>query len=75
MKTATPLLISLVEAGFQLSLTQEDVVSLIREGELVALNIRGQILLEYRSLLTFTGRAKQNRIRSFAELQHTDVHV
>jgi hypothetical protein len=42
MKTSTPLLVSLAEASFQLSLPQEDIVSLIREDELIALTGRGE---------------------------------
>lgn len=75
MKTATPLLVSLAEAGFQLSLPQEDIVSLIRDGELIAMSVRGQILVEYQSLITFTRRARRNRDRSLAALQPAGVHA
>ena len=75
MKTATPLLISLAEAGYQLSLPQSDIVSLIRDGELVALSVRGQILVEYQSLISFTRRAKRNRDRTVAQLEPRGVSV
>lgn len=60
MKTATPLLVSLAEAGFQLSLPEEDIIALIRKGDLIAVKVRGQILIIYDSLTAFTRRAKRN---------------
>jgi len=60
MKTANPLLISLTEAGFQLSLPEKDIVALIRCGDLVAVRVRGQVLVVYESLTAFTRRAKRN---------------
>jgi hypothetical protein len=62
MKTANPLLVSLAEAGFQLSLPQEEIIALIREDELVAVKVRGQILVAYNSLVAFTRRAKRNGV-------------
>ena len=62
MKTAKPLLVSLTEAEFQLSLPRKDVIALIREGDLVAVNVRGQILVAFDSLVEFTRRAKRNRV-------------
>lgn len=53
------MLVSLEEAAFQLSLQKEDVVALIREGELVAVKVRGQVLVVYDSLTAFTRRAKR----------------
>lgn len=75
MKTATPLLVSVAEAGFQLSLPQEDIVSLIRDGELVALSVRGQVLVEYQSLVSFTRRARRNRDQALAALQPAGAHA
>jgi hypothetical protein len=60
VKTANPLLVSLAEAGFQLSLPQEDVITLVRDGDLVAVKIRGQVLVVYESLTAFTRRARRN---------------
>ena len=60
MKTANPLLVTLAETGFQLSLPEEDIVALIREGNLVAVKVRGQVLVVYDSLIEFTRRAKRN---------------
>jgi hypothetical protein len=60
MKTANPLLVSLAEAGFQLSLPKEDVAALIRTGDLVTVKVRGQVLVVYESLTAFTRRAKRN---------------
>jgi excisionase family DNA binding protein len=60
MKTANPLLISVAEASFQLSLSEEDVVALIREGDLVAVKVRGQVLVLYDSLIAFTRRARRH---------------
>jgi hypothetical protein len=60
MKTANPLLVSLTEAGFQLSLPENDIIALVRDGDLVAVKVRGQILIPYESLTVFTRRAKRN---------------
>ncbi|HET6143879.1 MAG TPA: hypothetical protein VFE02_10240 [Candidatus Acidoferrales bacterium] len=60
MKTANPLLVSLTEAGFQLSLPEKDILALVRDGELVAVKVCGQILVPYESLTAFTRRAKRN---------------
>jgi len=60
MKTANPLLVSLTEAGFQLSLPEKDIIALMRDGELVAVKVRGQVLVVYESLTAFTRRAKRN---------------
>lgn len=59
MRTDKPLLISIAETSFQLSLPQEDVEALIRDGELVAVKIKGQVLVVYDSLNAFTRRAKK----------------
>lgn len=61
MRTDWPLLVSITEAGFQLSLAEKDILALIRDGELVAVKIRGEILVVYDSLTAFTRRAQQNR--------------
>lgn len=60
MRTANPLLVSLAEASFQLSLPQQDVIALIRDGDLVAVRVRGQVLVVFESLTAFTRRAKRN---------------
>jgi len=59
MKTANPLLVSLVEAGFQLSLPEEDIIALVRDGDLIAVKVRDQVLVAYDSLVAFTRRAKR----------------
>ena len=66
MKTANPLLVSLAEAGFQLSLPEKDITALIHDGEIVAVNVRGQVLVAYDSLVAFTRRAKRQRASSEA---------
>ena len=60
MKTATPLLISLEEAAFQLSISKEEVGALIRERELTAVKVCDKVLVVYDSLLAFTRRVKRN---------------
>jgi hypothetical protein len=60
MRTATPLLVSLAEAGFQLSLPEKDIIALARNGDLVAVKVREQVLVVYESLTAFTRRAKRN---------------
>jgi hypothetical protein len=60
-RTANPLLISLAETSFQLSLPGEDVAALIRAGDLTAVQVRGQVLVVYNSLLEFTRRAKRQK--------------
>lgn len=64
MKTAKPLLVSIAEASFQLSLSADEIDALIRDGELAALNVRGQILVEYQTLVSFTRRARRSRVRA-----------
>jgi hypothetical protein len=61
MRTDKPLLISIPEAGFQLSLPQGEIAALIRDGELVALRARGHLLVVYDSLTAFTRRAQRSR--------------
>lgn len=60
MRTDKPLLVSIPEAGYQLSLPSDEIASLIRDGELVAVKIRGQVLVLYDSLIAFTRRARRN---------------
>jgi hypothetical protein len=60
MKTANPLLVSLAEAEFQLSLPEKDIIALIRDGDLIAVRVRGQVLVVYESLTAFTKRARRN---------------
>lgn len=59
IKTAVPLLVSITEAAFQLSLPKEDVLSLISDGELTSVAIRGQVLIPYESLRLIARRAKR----------------
>jgi hypothetical protein len=59
MRPDKPLLVSIIEASFQLSLPQEEIIALIRDGELVAVKVRGQVLVVYDSLTAFTRRARQ----------------
>jgi hypothetical protein len=60
MRTDKPLLVSIAEASFQLSLPNEDIAALIQGGELVAVKVRAQVLVSYDSLTAFTRRAKRN---------------
>ncbi len=60
MRTDKPLLVSVAEASFQLSLAKEEIAALIRDGELVAVNFKGQVLVVYDSLTAFTHRARRN---------------
>lgn len=60
MRTDKPLLVSIAEAGFQLSLPNNEIAALIRDGELVAVKVRGQVLVVYESLTAFTRRARRN---------------
>jgi hypothetical protein len=62
MKTATPLLVSLPETTYQLGLPKEDIAALIRDGELVAVRVRGQVLVVYESLISFTRRVKRSGV-------------
>ena len=62
MRTDKPLLVSIAEASFQLSLPDGDIAALIRDGELVAVKVRGQILVAYDSLISFTRRARRNSL-------------
>jgi excisionase family DNA binding protein len=64
MKTATPLLVSLDEAAFQLSISREEVGALIRERELTAVMVCDKVLVAYDSLLAFTRRVKRNNMVS-----------
>jgi hypothetical protein len=60
MKTANPLLVSLAEAEFQLSLPGKDIIALIRAGDLIAVKVRGQVLVVYESLTAFMRRARRH---------------
>jgi excisionase family DNA binding protein len=60
MRTDKPLLVSIAEASFQLSLPNEEIVALIRDGELLAVKVRDQVLVVYDSLTAFTRRARRN---------------
>jgi excisionase family DNA binding protein len=60
LRTDKPLLISIAEACFQLSLPRDEVAALIRDGELVAVKVRDQVLVVYDSLTAFARRARRN---------------
>jgi len=60
MRTDKPLLVSIAEASFQLSIPKEEIGALIRDGELVAVKVRDQVLVVYDSLTAFTRRARRN---------------
>jgi len=62
MRTDYPLLVSLGEASFQLSVPEEDVVALIREGDLTAVKVRDHVLVAYDSLRAFMRRAKRQKL-------------
>jgi hypothetical protein len=62
MRTDKPLLVSIAETSFQLSLPEQEITGLIRDGELVAVRVRGQVLVVYDSLTAFTRRARRNSI-------------
>jgi len=61
VKTAYPLLVSIAECEFQLSLPKEDIAALIRGGDLTAVKVRDQILVVYESLVAFTRRVKRQK--------------
>jgi len=60
VRTDKPLLVSIAEASFQLSLPNDEIAVLIRDGELVAVTVREQVLVVYDSLTAFTRRARRN---------------
>ncbi|HEY4818321.1 MAG TPA: hypothetical protein VIH67_12895 [Candidatus Acidoferrum sp.] len=60
MRTDKPLLVSIAEASFQLSLPNDEIAALIRDGQLVAVKVRDQVLVVYDSLAAFTRRARRN---------------
>lgn len=60
MRTDKPLLVSVAEASFQLSLPKEEIAALIRDGELVAVKVKDQVLVVYDSLTAFTRRVRRN---------------
>jgi hypothetical protein len=59
MRTDKPLLVSIAEAGFQLSLPEQEIADLIREGELVVVKVKDQVLVVFDSLTAFTRRARR----------------
>lgn len=61
------MLVSLAEAGFQLSLPEEEITALIRGGDLVAVKVRGQVLVVYESLTAFTRRATRHKVVVYPE--------
>jgi hypothetical protein len=56
--TAKPLLISIGEACFQLSLLPEEVATLIENGDIATVQVCQRTLVVYESLKTFIGRRK-----------------
>lgn len=60
MRIDKPLLVSVPESSFQLSLPEEEIAALIRDGELVAVKVKGQVLIVYDSIVAFTRRARRN---------------
>jgi excisionase family DNA binding protein len=60
LRTDKPLLVSVAEASFQLSLPNEEIAALVRDGELVAVKVRDQVLIVYDSLTAFTRRARRS---------------
>ena len=62
MRTDNPLLVSLGEARFQLTVTEEDVLALIRDGDLTGVRVRGHLLVTYDSLRAFVRRAKRQKL-------------
>lgn len=66
LRTDKPLLVSVAEASFQLSLPNEEIAALIRDDELVAVRVRDKVLVVYDSLTAFARRAQRNNV---AELE------
>jgi hypothetical protein len=60
MRTDKPLLVSIAEASFQLSLPNEEIAALIRDGELIAVKVRDEVLVVYDSLTALTRRARRS---------------
>ena len=51
----------MAEAGFQLSLPEQDVAELVRAGELLMVRVRGQDLIIYEGLLAFIRRMRRHK--------------
>lgn len=62
MRTDKPLLVSIGEAEFQLSLSNDDVVELIRDGDLTAVKVCDHVLVTYDSLVAFMRKAKREKV-------------
>lgn len=63
VKTSQPLLVDFAEAEFQLTLPEPDIRKLIRDGEILAVDIYGETRIVYESLAAFARRAKRrNRV-------------
>ncbi len=60
MNTANPLLVSLDETAFQLSISKEEVAQLIRDHDLTAVQVLDKALVTYDSIVAFTRRVKRN---------------
>ncbi len=55
-------MIPIEEAAFQLSLPEEEILPLVRAGEITAVRVRGRFLLIYDSLVAFARReGRRNR--------------
>jgi excisionase family DNA binding protein len=62
MKPGYPLMITFDEACNQIGLSAEDVAALIKDGELVAVKVRGKTLVFYESVVAFARRARRNAV-------------
>jgi len=69
MKTDRPLLVSLDEAAFQLSLPRQEIAALVRDGDITAVKVREQVLVVFESLIAFTRRAKRHSEGEMRELR------
>jgi hypothetical protein len=59
MKTDRPLLVSLAEASFQLSLPVADIEELVASGDLISVLVRGQRLIVFESLTALVRRKRK----------------
>ena len=57
MRTDFPILVSLAEAAFQLSLPEEEIAAMVADGTLAAVEARGQTRVIYESLIAYARRA------------------
>jgi hypothetical protein len=67
MRTDVPILVSPEEASFQLSVPVEEIRPLIEADEIVAVKVRGHLLILFESLTAFARReARRNRSKKAA---------